>query len=139
MWIVLALLSGSCAAILAVLVKLYLKHINPLFITLVFSVITIIMLLVVDLLTSKVDSRLVTSLTYKEWIPLIIGGCLNGFAFICYLGALKGGRAGSALAIDRLGIVFALILAAIFLQEAFSLKALFGAIIMVAGAFLITT
>jgi len=139
MWILLALLSGNCAAVLAVLIKLHLKHINPFFITFLFSVITIILLLLIDFFTNKVDCTLITTLSIREWIPLIIAGCLNGLAFICYLTALKCGHTGGVVAIDRLGIVFVIILAAIFLQETFTIKAIIGSFIMIIGAALIST
>jgi len=139
MWIALALLSGSCAAILAILIKLHLKHINPLFITLLFAIITLIILFATDILTNKVECKLIKALTFKDWIVLIAAGALNSFAFICYVSALKCGLTGCVVALDRLGIVFALILAGIFLQETFTVKAVVGAIMMIFGAFLIST
>lgn len=139
MWFFLALLSGFCAAVIAVLVKLYLKHINPFFITFLFSLIALIAFFIADVFTQKIDCKLIISLTSKEWIPLLIAGILNGLAFVFYLSALKCGRTGSVIAIDRLGIVFALILAAFFLQESFSVKTILGSLIMVIGAFLMAT
>lgn len=139
MWLLLALISGSCAAILAVVIKMHLKHINSMFITLLFALVTITILIVADLMTSKVDLRLMMNLSLKEWIALIVAGILNSVAFICYVSALQSGRTGCVVAIDRLGIVLALILAGIFLQETFTIKALMGGIMMVVGAFLISS
>lgn len=138
MWILLALLSGSCAAVLAMIVKLYLRHINPFFITFLFALITLVMLFVADLFTHEVKCKLVTTLTWSEWIPLIVAGCLNGFAFVCYLSALKCGKTGGVMAVDRLGIIFALVLSAVFLQETFTIKTMVGAVIMIIGAALIS-
>ena len=137
-WIFYALLSGSSAALLAIVVKLYLKHINALFMTLLFSLLTFIFLLIFDLYTNKVDCKLVTSLNYKEWLALLAAAFLNGFAFICYMNALKCGRTGSVVALDRLGIIYVLILSAIFLQESFSIKAMIGAVVMIIGTILIS-
>lgn len=134
MWILLALLSGSCAAVLAILVKLYLHTINPFFITFVFSIITVLLLGGIDFCTNKVECKMLTSLTIWQWIPLIIAGCINGLAFVCYMSALQHGKAGGVVAVDRLGIVTAVILAAIFLQETLSIKALIGSMFMVIGA-----
>jgi transporter family protein len=138
MWIFLALLSGLGAAVLATVIKLYLNHINSFFVTLLFSVVTMVILLVAAFFTDKIEPRLVATLTGREWTALIVAGCLNSFAFICYLSALKGGSTGGVVAIDRLGIVFALILAAIFLQESLTIKSLAGGIMMVFGAVLVT-
>lgn len=136
-WIFYALLSGSSAAALAIVVKLYFKQMNTLLITFLFSLITIVLLLVFDFYTNKVDCKVIMSLTFKDWIPLIAAAFLNTFALICYMSALKCGRTGSVVAVDRLGVVYVLILSAIFLQESFSIKAMIGSIVMIAGAVLI--
>lgn len=136
-WILLALLSGSCAAVLAVMVKLHLKHVNPLFLFLLFSLVSIVELFIVDLLTNRVEIKLMASLAGKDWIMLLIAGTLHSFAFVCYLTALKFGPTGGVIALDRLGIVFAIVLAVIFLQEAITAKAIIGSIMMILGAFLI--
>lgn len=136
-WILLALLSGVGAAMLAVVVKLHLKHMNPFFIFFLFALITLTLLSVTDVFTHKVECKMVASLSFKEWMALIAAGALNTFAFICYLGALKCGPTGGVVALDRLGIVFALILAAMFLQESFTMKAIIGSILMIIGAVMI--
>ncbi len=138
MWLILALLSGFCAAVLAIIVKIYLKHLNPFFITFFFSIIALIVFLAADLFTKKIHCAQVTSLTFKEWLPLIIAGCLNALAFTCYVGALRCGKTSGVVAIDRLGVLFVVIFSVIFLQESFSVKALIGAGLMVFGAALIS-
>lgn len=138
MWIWLALLSGSGAAILAIIVKMHLKHINPLLTFLIFSLFTIAILLIFDLLTNKVDCKTITSLPIKDWLILFIASALNTFAFICYLSALKYGPTGGVVALDRMGIIFALILAVFFLQEKLTILSLLGGALMVIGAFLIS-
>lgn len=139
MWIVLSLLSGLGAAVLATVIKMYLKHINSMFMTLLFALVTIVILVAMDLLTSKVDLKLMMNLSAKEWLALIVAGILNSVAFICYVTALQRGHTGGVVALDRLGIVFAILLAAIFLQEAFTVKSVIGGLLMVLGAFLISS
>ncbi len=137
-WFLLALLSGFCAAVLAIVVKLYLKHLNPFFITFIFSIIAAIIFFAADMLTKKINCALVTTLTSKEWITLIIAGCLNALAFTCYIGALRCGKASGVVAIDRLGVLFVVIFSVIFLQESFSIRAIIGAALMVFGAALLS-
>ena len=139
MWLLLALTSGSCAAILAIVIKMHLKHINSMFVTLLFAMVTIVMLVIADLLTNKVDLRLMINLTGKEWLALIVAGILNSVAVICYVSALQLGKTGGVVAIDRLGIVTAIVLASFFLGEVFTIQSIVGAILMVAGAFLINS
>jgi bacterial/archaeal transporter family protein len=137
LWILLALLSGIGAAMLAIIVKAHLKHFNSFFIFFLFALVTLILLFAIDLGTNKIECKLITSLSSKDWLVLFAAGCLNTFAFICYLSALKCGPTGGVIALDRLGIVFALVLAAIFLQESFSIKSIIGSILMILGAILI--
>lgn len=137
LWILLALLSGIGAAMLAILVKLHLKHFNSLFIFFLFAIVTLVVLFATDLFTNKVECKLITALSFQDWLALLAAGCLNTFAFICYLTALKCGPTGGVVALDRLGIVFALVLAAMFLQESFSIKSIIGSIMMILGAILI--
>ncbi len=138
MWYIFALLSGFLAAVVAILTKLYLKNINPFFITFLFSGITVIFLLLVDLSTKKINCNQITCLTFKEWLPIIIAGLINGLSFCCYLGALKYGKAAGAVAIDRLGILFVVILSVFFLHEPLSIKSVAGAIMMILGAILLS-
>lgn len=133
MWFLFALLSGFCAALLAILVKLYLKNFNPFFITFLFSIIAVVMLIIIDITTQKIQCSLITKLTLKDWLPLIAAGCLNGLAFTFYMIALKFGKTCGVIAIDRLGILFAVIMSVIFLQEALTIKAIIGSLLMVFG------
>jgi bacterial/archaeal transporter family protein len=139
MWVLFALLSGFGAAVLAIVVKLHLKHFNPFFVTFIFALITITMFLVIDLLTDSIQCSTITCLSRKEWGYLILAGLLNSFAFACYLAALKYGNVGGAVAIDRLSIVFVVFLSIIFLQESFSLHACIGALMMMIGVILLNT
>ena len=124
---------------MAIVVKLHLKHINPLLnFPRIFSLLTIAILLIVDLLTNKVDCKLIASLPLKDWVALLVAAVLNTFAFICYLSALKCGPTGGVVAIDRMGIIFALVLAVFFLQEKLTMASLIGGALMVLGAFLIS-
>lgn len=138
MWIFLALLSGSFAALFAIMIKAHLKNMNSFFLIFLFSLISLLSLIIFDLVTNKVNCKLVTTLTSKEWLVLVIAAILNGLALICYVSALKCGKTGGVVAIDRLGIIYVVLLSAVFLQETFSIKTIIGAITMVVGAVLIS-
>ncbi len=138
MWFLLALLSGFFAAVLAVFIQLYLKHLNPFFITFLFAIVTVVLFLIIDICTKKIECNLITTLTSKEWLALLFAGCLNAIAFSCYVGALRWGKASGVVAIDRLGVLFVVILSVFFLQESFSIKTVLGSLIMVLGAVLVS-
>ena len=58
---------------------------------------------------------------------------------MCYYKALQIGEASKVVPVDKLSIVFTLVFAAIFLHEAFTLKTVFGGILITAGTLLIVT
>jgi bacterial/archaeal transporter family protein len=69
------------------------------------------------------------------WIAL--SGLCGALSWLAYFAALKVGPAGGVAAVDRLSVVFALVLAALVLGESLTpLKALGGAL-MAAGAVLV--
>ncbi|HLB40845.1 MAG TPA: EamA family transporter [Candidatus Babeliales bacterium] len=138
MWFLLALISGSCTAVLAILLKAYLKHINPLLVTLLFSAVTTIILLLTDLFTRQVQCKLAFTLDASAWWAIIIIGCVNAIGYSCYLAALKCGNTAGVVALDRLSILLVVLLSVLFLHEPWSLKTLIGAVVMIVGAVLIT-
>lgn len=139
MWLIFALLSGFCAALLAIVVKLHLKHLNPILLAFMFAIIMALILIGINCFTKKLDSCSFTSLTQKEWLYIIIAGCLNGLSFTAYLTALNCGKTCNVVAIDRLGILYVVILSVIFLQESFTVWSVVGALMMVLGASFLST
>lgn len=81
---------------------------------------------------------MIFSLTAHDWLFLVIGGVLNALAFTCYIGAIQLGKPSVAVAIDRAGILYVVIFSVLFLNEAFSIKAVLGAGLMVLGAALLS-
>ena len=138
MWIILAIISGFCAALLAIVVKLYLKNMDPLFVTFLFSIVAIVILLLIDFCTKKEHCSQFMTLTWKQWIPLLLAGVLNVLAFISYVSALKCGKASGVVAIDRLGILYVVVFSVIFLGEPFSVKSVVGAAMMIVGCVLLS-
>ncbi len=139
MWYLLALLSGFSAAVLAIVIKLHLKNLNPFFMALIFAIITLTLLLLVSVCTKKINVSLFATLTLKQWKYLMIAGCLNSIALTAYLAALRTGTAYSVVAIDRLGILYVVLLSILFLQATYSLKTITGALLMIVGAFLLNS
>jgi len=74
-----------------------------------------------------------------DWIMLCIAGCINCLAFVCYLAALQYGKAAHVVAIDRLGILYVVILSVVFLQQSFTIQSIAGSIMMIIGAILLST
>jgi len=139
MWILYALLAAFTAALVAIFAKLGLQNVDPTLATTLRSVIMAMFLLLVSLLLGKFNGfTFSTSLSGKEWMLISLAGIAGALSWLFYFFALKLGSASAVVAIDRLSLVFVIILAAIFLQEAITWRAVAGTLLMVAGALFIS-
>ena len=68
---------------------------------------------------------------------LILSALATGASWLCYYRALQLGPASRVAPIDKLGVVFAMLLAFIFLGEKADFKTLSGGVRIVAGALII--
>ena len=137
MWLLFSLLSGFGGALLALVVKVYLKHLDPLFITFLFFALASLLLLIIGLITQRISYAALAALSTHEWNMLALGGIINAAAFTCYLLAMNYGRVSSVVAVDRLGVLYVVILSVVLLQEPLTIQAIAGAALMVAGVFLL--
>ncbi len=67
---------------------------------------------------------------------MIVSGLATGASWLCYYRALQVGEASKVVPIDKLSVVFTLILAFVFLHEQFTVKSLVGCILIGAGTLL---
>lgn len=70
----------------------------------------------------------------KALIFLVLSALATGASWLCYYRALQLGPASKVAPVDKLGVVFAIILAFIFLKERADLKTITGGALIVAGA-----
>jgi transporter family protein len=134
LWLLFAFLSGLSAAVLAIVIKLWLKQIDSFTLAFIFALVMALMFLILGIVLKKFEGLALLSMTRKEWIFVALAGIINAFAFMCYITALQCGKACNVIAIDRLSIVFVLILSMFILRESFSYISIFGAFLMVVGA-----
>lgn len=134
MWFIYAILSAFFAALTSILAKIGIDKINSNLATAIrTSVVLIMAWLVVFLSGTKIE---IDGINKKTWIFLILSGLATGLSWLCYYKALKIGEVSKVIAIDKLSIVFALILAFVFLGEQFNLKTFLASSLIVAGTFL---
>lgn len=138
MWLILAILSAFSASLVAIFGKVGLKNIDPTFATTVRSLIMAMFLVVTSLFLGKFNNTNFNTLTGRDWTLIILAGVSGALSWLFYFLALKTGLATRVVVIDRLSLVFVIILAAIFLGEALSWRVALGAVLMVAGAIIIT-
>ncbi len=138
MWLFYAFLSALFAALVAIFAKLGLKDIDSTLATTVRSIIMAVFLITVAFALKKFDGFTLSSFSGREWTLITLAGVAGAMSWLFYFSALKSGTASSVVAIDKLSIVFVVILAIFFLGETLTWKVALGAIAMTLGAILMT-
>jgi len=138
MWLFYAFLSAGFASLVAIFGKIGLKSIDPTLATTLRAIIMAGLLVVVSFAFRKFDGVALHAISSREWMYIALAGIAGALSWLFYFTALRDGNAGAVSAIDRLSIVFVVILAAIFLGEVFTWKIGIGATLIALGALLIT-
>lgn len=134
MWIFYALLAAVFAAAVAIFGKLGLKTIDPTLATAVRSVIMAAFMVSAAFMLGKFSGWNFNSFSNKEWLLITGAGIAGALSWLFYFIALKAGPAGGVSALDRLSVVFVVLLAAVFLGEALTWKTALGALLITGGA-----
>lgn len=142
MSIVYALLSSIFASLTAILIKIGLKDINSNLATAIRTIIILFMSWIIVFYTNKVNSintiETLKNINNKTLIFIILSGIATGLSWLFYFKALQIGNVNKVIVIDKLSIVFTIILASLFLKEVISLKIIIGVILIVAGTLIIS-
>jgi bacterial/archaeal transporter family protein len=137
MWLVFAFLSAATAALVAIFGKLGLKGVDSTLATALRSLIMAGFMVLAAASLGKFKGFTIGALSGKAWMYIILAGVAGALSWLFYFSALKMGSAGAVAAIDRLSIVFVVVIAAIVLGEAFTKYTALGSILVVLGALLI--
>ena len=134
MWLILALLSAIFAALTSILAKVGIDGVNSNLATAVRTVVVVIMAWGMVFLTNAQSG--LSAISRKSWIFLILSGLATGASWLCYYKALQIGEASKVVPVDKLSVVFTLILAFVFLHEQFTIKSVLGCLLIGAGTLL---
>ncbi len=134
MWFVFALMSAVFAALTSVLAKIGIEQVDSNLATAVRTAVVVIMAWLMVFLTNA--QRGLPEISRKSWVFLILSGLATGASWLCYYRALQLGEVSKVVPVDKLSVVFTLILAFIFLHEEFTAKSLIGCILIGAGTLL---
>lgn len=138
MWLLYALFAAFFAALVAIFAKLGLKDIDTTLATTVRAIIMAGFLVIVSIFLKKFEGFSLLSFSSKEWLLIALAGIAGALSWLFFFVALKEGVASNVVAIDRLSVVFVVFLAALFLGETLGWQVVLGALIMSAGAVLIS-
>ena len=131
MWWIFAILSAVFAALTSILAKIGIDGVNSNLATAGRTVVVVIMAWGMVFLTNAQSG--LSEISKKSWIFLILSGLATGASWLCYYKALQLGEASKVVPIDKLSVVFTMILAFIFLHEQFTVKSLIGCMLIGAG------
>ena len=135
-WIIFALLSALFAALVAIFGKIGISGVDSTLATAIRSIIMAALLVIVALGSGKFE--LVGNVDRKALTFIFLSGLAGAASWLFYFWALKNGPAGAVSAVDRLSLVFVVILAGMFLGEGWGWKTVAGVVLATAGAVLIT-
>ena len=134
MWLVFALLSAIFAALTSILAKIGIEGVNSNLATAVRTVVVVLLAWGMVFITNTQGG--LADISKKSWIFLILSGLATGISWLCYYKALQIGDVSKVVPIDKLSIVITIILAVVFLNEAFTVKSIIGCLLITAGTLL---
>lgn len=142
MEIIFALSSSIFASLTAILIKIGLVGINSNLATAIRTIIILLMSWIIVFYTNSVNSistiETIKNLSTKNIIFIVLSGISTGLSWLFYFKALQIGNVNKVIVIDKLSIVFTIILAAIFLKESINIKVIAGVLLIIAGTLIIT-
>jgi transporter family protein len=130
-WFIWALLSAFFAGLTAILAKVGVENVNSNLATAIRTVVILIFAWSI-VLFSKTQS--LSTIGRRTWIFLILSGFATGLSWLCYFRALQLGEASQVAPVDKLSVVIAIILAAIFLHEHMTWHHYVGGTLIFTGA-----
>ena len=133
-WQIYALGSAVFAGLTAVLAKVGVVGLPSNAATLIRTI--VIMMFLIPLVIIRREWVNPFTLNTRILIFLILSGIATGLSWICYFRALQIGPASVVAPIDKLSLLFAVVLAVVFLGERLSYYQWVGAILMSSGAVL---
>ena len=133
-WLGWAVLSALFAAATALLAKVGVAHVDPNLATAIRTSVVLVFAWTIALSLGSHSG--LAHVGRRSWLFLIASGLATGLSWICYFRALSMGEASKVAPIDKLSVVFVVLLAALFLREPLTLKVGIGAALITAGAVL---
>ena len=134
MYLIFALLSAVSAAGVAIFGKIGLGKVDTTLATAIRAVVMAVLLVLASLVLKKWD---LSTISNKAYLYIFLAGVAGAASWLFYFLALKIGPATSVAAVDRLSVVFVILLAALFLGESLTIKSILGGLLIVAGAVLL--
>ena len=135
MWLILALLSAIFAALTSILAKIGIEGVNSNLATAIRTMVVVVMSWGMVFLTNAQGG--ISSISQKSWLFLVLSGLATGGSWLCYYKALQIGEASKVVPIDKLSIIFTIVLAVLVLHETVTMKAVVGCALIGIGTLML--
>ena len=134
-WKLFAFGAAFFAGATAVLAKIGVKNVPSNLATFVRTIVILIFLFFI--VSTKNEWQSLSSINKHSLLFLILSGIATGLSWLCYFRALQTGPASLVAPIDKLSVVFAVILSILFLGEHLCISQWIGIFLITSGAILI--
>ncbi|MCX2486410.1 EamA family transporter [Pedobacter sp. MR2016-24] len=135
MWVLWALLAAVSAALVVVLTKAGLKNVDS---SLAFAIQAVFIFCITwGVIYFQGNFAEIKEIENKAWVLLILAGIATTLSTLFSFKALSTGPASYVVTIERMSLVFAIVLSVIFLKEKVTWQLVLGACVMIGGAVLI--
>ena len=131
-----ALLSALLAALVAILGKIGVKDVDSTLATAIRAVIMAVFMIAVTAVQGTIGK--IGSIARTPLLFIGLSGLVGALSWVAYFRALQLGKVSQIAPLDRLSVVFAVVLAALLLKEKVNLQTWIGVGIMAAGAILVS-
>ena len=131
-WLFWSLLSALFAAATALLAKMGVARVDPNLATAIRTTVVVVFAWAIAFSFSAHEG--VRHIERRSWLFLFASGIATGLSWLCYFRALSLGPASKVAPVDKLSVLFVIVLAAPLLGEALTLKKLLGGLLIAAGA-----
>lgn len=132
MWKVYALLSAMFAALTAIFAKIGVKDIDSNLATAIRT--SIILILTWGIVLASWHMTEIKTVPRYTWIFLVLSGIATGLSWLFYFKAIQIGDVSRVAPVDKLSVVFTIILSCLILREPLTAKVIVGGLLITAGA-----
>ena len=132
MWKTYAILSAVFAALTAIFAKIGVKGINSDLATAIRT--TVILLITWGIVAFGNHIEEVKNLSRHTWLFLVLSGVATGLSWLFYFKAIQLGDVSRVAPIDKLSVVFVILLSCLFLKEPLTPRVIIGGALIAAGS-----
>ena len=131
-WMAWALLSALFAGATAILAKIGVTNVNSQLATAIRTAVILVFSWSIAFFSAGPGA--IRALTARTWLFLVLSGLSTGLSWLCYFRALQLGEASRVAPVDKLSVVFVILMSAVILKERLTWQHWTGGTLVVLGA-----